>query len=167
MSDQIIFLTVVLHVLGIVHSTLLFAISEKILMTMSTQADMTTTNLNSSRATSHNVGLPQLFYVLVAKSFFLLLQYTYVYDFTGWIYVRAFHTAVKKSYFTLLNNLFYYDDVLLFSGKVHGSLARAGKVRGQTPKVCGGDFILSSCLLALCAFLVVYVYIQHTGTVAF
>ena len=24
---------------------------------------------------------------------------------------------------------------LLFQGKVHGSLARAGKVRGQTPKV--------------------------------
>ena len=26
-------------------------------------------------------------------------------------------------------------NILLFSGKVHGSLARAGKVRGQTPKV--------------------------------
>jgi ribosomal protein S30 len=27
----------------------------------------------------------------------------------------------------------------LFSGKVHGSLARAGKVRGQTPKVAKQD----------------------------
>ena len=26
--------------------------------------------------------------------------------------------------------------VKLFGGKVHGSLARAGKVKGQTPKVC-------------------------------
>ena len=26
-------------------------------------------------------------------------------------------------------------DILAFAGKVHGSLARAGKVRGQTPKV--------------------------------
>ncbi|CAN1255881.1 40S ribosomal protein S30-B [Linum perenne] len=27
------------------------------------------------------------------------------------------------------------SDLILFAGKVHGSLARAGKVRGQTPKV--------------------------------
>lgn len=29
--------------------------------------------------------------------------------------------------------------VFVFSGKVHGSLARAGKVRGQTPKVAKQD----------------------------
>lgn len=30
-------------------------------------------------------------------------------------------------------------DTLSFAGKVHGSLARAGKVRGQTPKVAKQD----------------------------
>ena len=29
----------------------------------------------------------------------------------------------------------------LFGGKVHGSLARAGKVKGQTPKVCRNEII--------------------------
>ncbi len=28
-----------------------------------------------------------------------------------------------------------HDDLWVLAGKVHGSLARAGKVRGQTPKV--------------------------------
>ena len=27
-------------------------------------------------------------------------------------------------------------DIRMLGGKVHGSLARAGKVKGQTPKVC-------------------------------
>lgn len=41
----------------------------------------------------------------------------------------------------------FYIDLLIFLGKVHGSLARAGKVRGQTPKVSPkglfkNDFIL-------------------------
>ena len=36
---------------------------------------------------------------------------------------------------SLLDNLPVDVNVLLKGGKVHGSLARAGKVRGQTPKV--------------------------------
>ncbi|KAL3018998.1 hypothetical protein AAZX31_05G057700 [Glycine max] len=31
------------------------------------------------------------------------------------------------------------NDLLWIAGKVHGSLARAGKVRGQTPKVAKQD----------------------------
>jgi len=33
--------------------------------------------------------------------------------------------------------------VKLFGGKVHGSLARAGKVKGQTPKVIENSFLLN------------------------
>jgi small subunit ribosomal protein S30e len=33
--------------------------------------------------------------------------------------------------------------VKLFGGKVHGSLARAGKVKGQTPKVISNSFLLN------------------------
>ncbi|KAJ4708581.1 40S ribosomal protein S30, partial [Melia azedarach] len=36
---------------------------------------------------------------------------------------------------SLLSNICWFN----FSGKVHGSLARAGKVRGQTPKVAKQD----------------------------
>jgi len=36
---------------------------------------------------------------------------------------------------SLLENLPVDLNIPLFGGKVHGSLARAGKVRGQTPKV--------------------------------
>ncbi|CAN6541445.1 unnamed protein product [Malus baccata var. baccata] len=38
-------------------------------------------------------------------------------------------------FFLLLKYVFF----VIFSGKVHGSLARAGKVRGQTPKVAKQD----------------------------
>ena len=34
-----------------------------------------------------------------------------------------------------LSFLFYLTQSVWLAGKVHGSLARAGKVRGQTPKV--------------------------------
>lgn len=40
------------------------------------------------------------------------------------------------SNFNLLNQSAIDLDFGLFGGKVHGSLARAGKVKGQTPKVC-------------------------------
>lgn len=33
---------------------------------------------------------------------------------------------------------------LVFAGKVHGSLARAGKVRGQAPKVCVDGLLLAA-----------------------
>merc|ERR1739848_954607 len=39
----------------------------------------------------------------------------------------------------LLENLPVDVNLLLLGGKVHGSLARAGKVRGQTPKVEAGE----------------------------
>ena len=40
--------------------------------------------------------------------------------------------CVYFKFFPSYDNVFYY---FLCPGKVHGSLARAGKVRGQTPKV--------------------------------
>merc|ERR1739848_862807 len=40
---------------------------------------------------------------------------------------------------SLLENLPVDLNIPLFGGKVHGSLARAGKVRGQTPKVEAGE----------------------------
>lgn len=39
----------------------------------------------------------------------------------------------------LLNCSFYRLSFTIFAGKVHGSLSRAGKVRGQTPKVAKQD----------------------------
>ena len=39
------------------------------------------------------------------------------------------------SHITELANAYGPKEVLPYAGKVHGSLARAGKVRGQTPKV--------------------------------
>ena len=35
-------------------------------------------------------------------------------------------------------------DVRMLGGKVHGSLARAGKVKGQTPKVCATTLFITS-----------------------
>ncbi|KAL7888282.1 hypothetical protein AOLI_G00032560 [Acnodon oligacanthus] len=40
-----------------------------------------------------------------------------------------------KAHVQTLEGLSVEDQVLMLAGKVHGSLARAGKVRGQTPKV--------------------------------
>jgi ribosomal protein S30 len=40
---------------------------------------------------------------------------------------------------TLLALFFFYSPPPPPAGKVHGSLARAGKVRGQTPKVAKQD----------------------------
>lgn len=40
------------------------------------------------------------------------------------------------SNYNLLNQTTIDLDIGLAGGKVHGSLARAGKVKGQTPKVC-------------------------------
>lgn len=36
-------------------------------------------------------------------------------------------------FFSTITEMFFCVHII---GKVHGSLARAGKVRGQTPKVC-------------------------------
>ncbi|RWW18752.1 hypothetical protein BHE74_00024358 [Ensete ventricosum] len=45
----------------------------------------------------------------------------------------------RKSHGFLFLLSSFHCPVNLFSGKVHGSLARAGKVRGQTPKVAKQD----------------------------
>ncbi|KAL4194494.1 hypothetical protein AMTRI_Chr05g68960 [Amborella trichopoda] len=42
-------------------------------------------------------------------------------------------------YLSLFNIALSLSVQFVFSGKVHGSLARAGKVRGQTPKVAKQD----------------------------
>jgi small subunit ribosomal protein S30e len=42
--------------------------------------------------------------------------------------------SVLSSY-NILNQATIDMEIPLFGGKVHGSLARAGKVKGQTPKV--------------------------------
>ena len=39
------------------------------------------------------------------------------------------------SHYNVLNQTTIDMDIGLVGGKVHGSLARAGKVKGQTPKV--------------------------------
>lgn len=50
------------------------------------------------------------------------------------------------SNYNLLNQTTIDLDFGLAGGKVHGSLARAGKVKGQTPKVCDFFFDLVFCL---------------------
>ncbi|KAI2499683.1 ribosomal eS30-like protein [Fragilaria crotonensis] len=46
-----------------------------------------------------------------------------------------FKATLLLTYFFISDKLLHYKDLLLKMGKVHGSLARAGKVKGQTPKV--------------------------------
>ena len=54
---------------------------------------------------------------------------------------QPMHDEQMLSNYNVSNQSTIDMDIGLVGGKVHGSLARAGKVKGQTPKVCEHSFI--------------------------
>ena len=55
------------------------------------------------------------------------------------LWVSSLEPVLFDIYFVDVTYVFIFDLLCNVLGKVHGSLARAGKVRGQTPKVAKQD----------------------------
>jgi len=61
---------------------------------------------------------------------FHIISDRFIFDKTLWDLVKIKMSEIADG----IDSLLFVSLCLL--GKVHGSLARAGKVKGQTPKVC-------------------------------
>jgi small subunit ribosomal protein S30e len=60
---------------------------------------------------------------------------------------QPMHDEQMLSNYNVSNQSTIDMDIGLVGGKVHGSLARAGKVKGQTPKVREHSYLLINFLL--------------------